>query len=164
LLNPKLATIKVQVLPAKRQQLAPTHPGGNGHGGDDVEEPASQSIQDNLDIIRPENVDFRRGHAGRIDEFGHVLLDYSPFARVTESTMHHAVRVADRAGGKPGFPQQLSVKLIKMHGPQLLFGCCRCERTRACGLAHCNALEFLGSRSRRPSPVPIATGTQQGSA
>ena len=109
LLNPKLATIKIHVLPAERQEFTPPHPGGNGYSGDDVEDPASQSIQDNLDVIRPENVDFGRGYAGRIDEFGDVPLNYSPFARVAESAMDYAVRVADRAGGKPCFPQQLSV-------------------------------------------------------
>jgi hypothetical protein len=52
LLDPQPGGVEIDILPPQRQQLAASHAGGQGGGGDRIQRPAAQCLQYLLQLLR----------------------------------------------------------------------------------------------------------------
>jgi hypothetical protein len=98
----------------ERQQLAAAHAGRDGEPGNQIDRAPAQLVQDRLDLLRPEDFDFGRRHAGRVDGIGGILAQQSPLHGMAEGTMHDPVDMAHGARREAvllAFPQKPGIEL-----------------------------------------------------
>ena len=125
LLNPHAARLKIDILPAKRENFAAPHSSGKRERDNRIECPSIEGVKDLGYLLRAENLYLMLLHLGGIDRTDRVPCDDIPLDRVTQRAMEDAVDMPHGTGRQSGvlslsFTEELGIQAREYHRPELL--------------------------------------------